>query len=41
VFLRRRADLGHQESPRALMDDYEGHPSVRTLISEGYEVVTF
>jgi hypothetical protein len=24
-----------------LMDDYEGHPSVRKLISEGYQVVTF
>jgi hypothetical protein len=24
-----------------LMDDYEGHPSVRKLIFEGYQVMTF
>jgi hypothetical protein len=24
-----------------LLDDYKGHPSVRQLISDGYEIVTF
>jgi hypothetical protein len=24
-----------------LLDDYKGHPSVRTLVSDGYQVVTF
>jgi hypothetical protein len=23
------------------LDDYEGHPSVRTLVAEGYEVITY
>ncbi|RIK38150.1 MAG: hypothetical protein DCC55_22010 [Chloroflexi bacterium] len=24
-----------------LLDDYDGHPSLRTLVAEGYQVVTF
>jgi hypothetical protein len=24
-----------------LLDEYEGHPSVRSLVNDGYEVVTF
>ena len=23
------------------MDEYDGHPSIRTLVEEGYEVITF
>jgi len=29
------------ESGIDLLDDYDGHPSVRRLVSEGYEVLTF
>ncbi len=25
----------------ALLDEYEGHPSMRKLISEGYQIITF
>jgi hypothetical protein len=25
----------------ALLDEYEGHPSVRRLIADGYQVITF
>ncbi len=30
-----------EQSPVALLEEYEGHPSLRRLISDGYEVVTF
>lgn len=30
-----------QESGIQLLSEYEGHPSLRKLISDGYEVVTF
>ncbi len=25
----------------ALLDEYEGHPSLRKLVSEGYQIITF
>lgn len=30
-----------EQSAVPLLEEYEGHPSVRRLISDGYEVVTF
>jgi hypothetical protein len=30
-----------EEEGVPLIDEYEGHPSVRKLVSDGYEVVTF
>ncbi len=30
-----------EQSPVPLLEEYEGHPSLRRLISDGYEVVTF
>ena len=30
-----------EQSPVPLLDEYDGHPSLRRLISDGYEVVTF
>ncbi len=30
-----------QASGIALLEEYEQHPSIRKLVSEGYEVVTF
>lgn len=30
-----------EQSPISLLDEYEGHPSVRRLVADGYHVVTF
>lgn len=30
-----------EQSPVSLLDEYEGHPSVRRYVTGGYEVVTF
>jgi hypothetical protein len=38
-----RAALSRSPSDdiRLLLDEYKGHPSVRQLITDGYEIVTF
>jgi len=30
-----------EQSGVELLEDYRGHPSVRKLVNDGYEVVTF
>lgn len=30
-----------QESGVTLLGDYKGHPSLQTLVSDGYQVITF
>lgn len=30
-----------EQSPVSLLDEYEGHPSIRKLVDQGFHVVTF
>jgi len=30
-----------QQTDIELLDEYEGHPSIKTLVEDGYEVITF
>jgi hypothetical protein len=30
-----------EQSEVSLLDEHEGHPSIRTLVADGYEVLTF
>lgn len=32
---------GVQQEGVTLLGDYEGHPSIRTLVTQGYQVITF
>jgi hypothetical protein len=42
-FCANAFDVGDEvdDSGVARMDEYDGHPSVRSLVEEGYEVITF
>ena len=42
-FCANAFDVGDEvdDSGVARMDGYDGHPSVRSLVEEGYEVITF
>ncbi|WP_293032724.1 hypothetical protein [Natronococcus sp.] len=30
-----------EDSPAELLDEYEGHPSIRSLVDDGYEIITY
>ncbi|MXV60895.1 hypothetical protein GS429_02165 [Natronorubrum sp. JWXQ-INN-674] len=30
-----------EESPAELLDEHEGHPSIRSLVTDGYEIITY
>lgn len=30
-----------EDSPATLLDEHEGHPSIRSYVADGYEVITF
>jgi hypothetical protein len=35
------AEAGVKEQHLHLLEEYEGHPSIRTLVNDGYQVLTF
>ena len=30
-----------EDSPATLLDEHEGHPSIRSLVVDGYEIITY
>ncbi|WP_306059231.1 hypothetical protein [Natronococcus wangiae] len=30
-----------EDSPAELLDEHEGHPSIRSLVEDGYEIITY